>query len=101
MPEIKNATGILSQIARPVDNIGLSFLKRTKKRQVIKGVIFGIRILNTDIITPGREKACAKGSPFPFIFFMPHDSHFLMFRGKFLCNLIAAIGGTVVNDDKL
>ena len=68
MPEIKNATGILSQIARPVDNIGLSFLKRAKKRQVIKRVIFGIGILNTDIITPGREKACAKCSPFPFIF---------------------------------
>ena len=32
---------------------------------------------------------------------MPHDSHFLIFRSKFLRDLIAAIGGTVVNDDKL
>ena len=78
MPEIKNATGILSQIARPVDDISLVCAQSLDKRQVIKRIIFGVGILNTHIISPDRKEAGAQGRPFPFILFMPHSDNFVM-----------------------
>ena len=50
---------------------------------------------------PGQRESLCEVQPLSLYFFMPHDSHFLIFRSKFLRDLIAAIGGTVVNDDKL